>query len=131
MIIASASEISKSFGVNTVLNKASFHINEGDRIGIIGDNGAGKTTLLSILSGELSYDSGELFISSRTDMGYLKQHDNFSSDNAVYPEMLALFAETAAVEESMHRLSGLISQKSSGRECGRAPPGIRRADAGF
>ncbi len=96
-----------------MLNKASFHINEGDRIGIIGDNGAGKTTLLSILSGELSYDSGELFISSRTDMGYLKQHDNFSSDNAVYPEMLALFAETAAVEESMHRLSGLISQKSS------------------
>lgn len=96
-----------------MLNKASFHINEGDRIGIIGDNGAGKTTLLSILSGELSYDSGELFISSRTDMGYLKQHDNFSSDNAIYPEMLALFAETAAVEESMHRLSGLISQKSS------------------
>lgn len=39
MVIASASGISKSFGINTILEQVSFHINKGDRIGIIGDNG--------------------------------------------------------------------------------------------
>jgi ATP-binding cassette subfamily F protein 3 len=113
MVIVSASGISKSYGVNTILEQVSFHINEGDRIGIIGDNGAGKSTLLSILSGQLSYDAGELFISSQTDLGYLKQHDNFSSENTVYQEMLSIFSETIAMEETMQRLSALISRKSS------------------
>ena len=75
MVILSASGVGKSYGINTILQDVSFHINEGDRIGIIGDNGAGKSTLLSILTGALSYDTGELFMSSQIDVGYLKQHD--------------------------------------------------------
>ena len=40
----------------------SFHINAGDRVGLIGLNGAGKTTLLNILSGDLDADSGNVFV---------------------------------------------------------------------
>ncbi len=112
MVITSASGVGKSYGINTILQDVSFHINEGDRIGIIGDNGAGKSTLLSILTGALSYDTGELFMSSQIDVGYLKQHDNFSSENTVYQEMLSIFSETMAMEESMHHMSTLISRKS-------------------
>lgn len=115
MVIASASGISKSFGINTILEQVSFHINKGDRIGIIGDNGAGKSTLLSIIARPLSHDAGELFISSQADLGYLKQNDNFSSENTVYQEMLSIFSEVIAMEEAMHRLSALISHKSSER----------------
>lgn len=113
MVMVSASGISKSYGIDIILEQTSFHINEGDRIGIVGDNGAGKSTLLSILAGQLTPDAGELFISSQTDIGYLKQHDNFSSENTVYQEMLSIFSETIAMEENMHRLSALISSKSS------------------
>lgn len=116
MVILSASGVGKSYGINTILQDVSFHINEGDRIGIIGDNGAGKSTLLSILTGALSYDTGELFMSSQIDVGYLKQHDNFSSENTVYQEMLSIFSETMAMEESMHDMSTLISRKSEAGE---------------
>lgn len=116
MIIASASEISKAYGADLILKDVSFHISEGDRIGIIGDNGAGKTTLMSIIGGRLSYDSGELFMSSRVDLGYLRQHDNFSSENTVYQEMLSIFSELIAMEERIHQLSTVISEKSAGQE---------------
>ncbi len=116
MVIISASGINKSFGIEKILEQVSFHINEGDRIGIIGNNGAGKSTLLSIIAGQLSPDAGGLFISSQVELGYLKQNDNFSSENTVYQEMLSIFSETIAMEKEMHRLSSLISSKSAQSE---------------
>ena len=51
-------DICKSYNEKKVLNKISFHIAKGERVGVIGLNGAGKTTLLNILSGILQPDSG-------------------------------------------------------------------------
>ena len=51
MIVISAKNLTKEFdGTNTVLEGVSFHINKGDRVGVIGINGAGKTTLLKVLA---------------------------------------------------------------------------------
>ena len=47
-----------------ILDKVSFHINEGDRVGIVGANGAGKTTLMNILTGRDTAESGSFFIVS-------------------------------------------------------------------
>jgi ATP-binding cassette subfamily F protein 3 len=40
MVIATANNIVKSYGVEIILNNVSFHINENDRIGLVGVNGA-------------------------------------------------------------------------------------------
>ena len=64
MIVISANQLTKLYGVDEILKDVSFHINAGDRVGIVGANGAGKSTLLNILSGELTCDSGNYFIST-------------------------------------------------------------------
>ena len=112
MIILSANNITKTYGVDPVLINASFHINQGDRIGIIGANGAGKTTLLNILSGRLAYDSGDFFVSANTNVGYLRQSDNFESEKTVYEEMLAIFTELIEMENELDKLSHEISEES-------------------
>ena len=112
MIILSANNITKTYGVEPILTGASFHINQGDRIGIVGANGAGKSTLLNILSGRLAYDSGDFFVSANTNVGYLRQSDNFESEKTVYEEMLAIFSELIEMEHEMEKLSHLISEES-------------------
>lgn len=62
MIILSCKDLNKSYGIDVVLKNITFSINEGDKIGLIGPNGAGKSTLFKILTNELDYDSGELFV---------------------------------------------------------------------
>ncbi|HML36028.1 MAG TPA: ABC-F type ribosomal protection protein [Bacillota bacterium] len=112
MIILSATNITKTYGVDPVLTDVSFHINQGDRIGIVGANGAGKTTLLNILSGRLSYDSGDFFVSANTNIGYLRQSDNFESEKTVYEEMLAIFSGVIEMEQELLTLSHQISEES-------------------
>lgn len=116
MIVLSAANLMKSYGIDPVLSQISFHINKGDRIGIVGANGAGKTTLLNILTGELSYDSGDIYLAADTTLGYLRQKDSFSSQGTVYGEMLSIFQPLIDMEREMTALSLEISQRSSAGE---------------
>lgn len=113
MVILSVKDITKTYGINTILTKVSFHVNQGDRIGIVGDNGAGKSTLLSILAGELSFESGELNIHPQLSVGYLKQKDHFSSEKTVYEEMLSIFSDIIEIEKNLENLTGKIARMSS------------------
>ena len=112
MIILSAKDITKTYGIETILTDVSFYINKGDRIGIVGANGAGKSTLLNILSGRLPYDKGEIFMSNDIKVGYLRQQDNFNSEKTVYEEMLSIFNEVIEMEKDLARLSHEISELS-------------------
>ena len=86
-MLLSCSHISKSFGVDVILSDISFHINEYEKCAIVGINGAGKTTLLNIITGSENADSGDVFISNSYSVGYLKQHQDISSDFTIYDEI--------------------------------------------
>lgn len=101
MIILSAKDLTKVYGTDVILDKVSFHINKGERVGIVGVNGAGKTTLLRMLTGELASDEGERFVSADTKVGYLKQEGEFNSQNTLIEEIENIFTDFPKMEEEM------------------------------
>lgn len=69
----SVSNISKSYGDQTLFGDLTVNVAAGERIALIGSNGSGKSTLLDILAGETSPDSGTVSRSRHVAIGYLKQ----------------------------------------------------------
>ena len=53
-------KVTKRFGALTVVDDLSFHLNEGEALGVLGPNGAGKTTVFNLISGALAPDSGSV-----------------------------------------------------------------------
>lgn len=113
MIILSCNNLTKSFGVESILENISFTVNEGDKIGVIGVNGTGKTSLFKIISGIYGYDSGEIYTSKDCEIGYLEQNTNFYSDNTIFTEVLEVFSDLIKMEEDLRKMECEISDKSS------------------
>ena len=59
--ILEVKEITKTFGGILALSRVSFHIHEGEILGIIGPNGSGKTTLINCITGFIKMTSGRVF----------------------------------------------------------------------
>ena len=110
MIILSAKNLSKVYGTDVILEKVSFHINAGDRIGIVGKNGAGKSTLLNMLTGEMSCDDGEFFVSQNTRIGYLKQRENFRAGRTVIEEVTEIFRPLLDMEKEMEAVAARLEE---------------------
>lgn len=110
MIVLSANNLTKTYGTDVIIDKASFHLNASDKVGIIGRNGAGKTTLLNMLTGELPCDEGEFFVSQNMRIGYLKQRDNFSSEGTVLEEIEGIFSGLRELENEIAELSDKVAE---------------------
>lgn len=101
MIVLSASNLTKVYGTDVIIRGADFHINSGDRVGIVGRNGAGKTTLLNIITGELLPDEGQLFIPSGLRIGYLKQRDGFNPKSTLIEAIRGIFEPLKELEQEI------------------------------
>ena len=97
--------ITKNFVVNEIFSNIKMEINDKDRVAIVGRNGAGKSTLLKIISGELSFDSGERTVSKNTTIGYLSQEFIVREDLSIYEEMITCFDEIISLEANLEKLS--------------------------
>lgn len=97
--------VAKNFVVNEIFSNVKMEINDKDRVAIVGRNGAGKSTLLKIISGELSFDSGERTISKNTTIGYLSQEFIVREDLSIYEEMITCFDEIISLEANLEKLS--------------------------
>lgn len=104
MNVLTASNLAKSYPLKDIFSSVSFRIEKGDKAGLIGANGAGKTTLFNILTGELSPDSGEIYIANDTKVGYLKQILSLDTDMTIYEFVLGAFKNLLAIEREMRQL---------------------------
>jgi len=110
LIVLSASNISKVYGIDVILDKVSFSLNAGEKVGIIGDNGAGKSTLMKILAGVMPYDEGDIFTAADVKIGYLAQSDNFDFEGTLISEVNAIFAPIEKMEEELFAISAKIEE---------------------
>jgi ATP-binding cassette subfamily F protein uup len=86
--IAGANELVVRYGVQSVLDRATLTINQGERIGLVGRNGSGKSTFLRIAAGMLEPDAGQF--TRRRDLvtGYLPQLFDLDEEKSVHANVL-------------------------------------------
>ncbi|MFZ4456668.1 MAG: ABC-F family ATP-binding cassette domain-containing protein [Bacteroidales bacterium] len=89
--------LTKSFGDLVLIDKISFGIAEGERIGLIAPNGSGKTTLLNILAGKEDYDSGAVVYRRDLRVAYLEQDPKYPLELTVLEACFHSDSETVKV----------------------------------
>lgn len=100
-MILSCNHISKSYGVETILNDCSFFINDNEKTAIVGNNGAGKSTIMKIIMGELSPDEGNVIIGKDKTIGYLAQYQDLGSDTTIYEEVKSVKQNLIDMEQKL------------------------------
>ena len=85
----SFSNINKQYGRQLVFVEASFQLNPGEKVGLVGPNGSGKTTLFRMIVGEEEPDEGEVSVPKRVSIGYFRQDVEEMQGRSVLDEAIA------------------------------------------
>ncbi len=80
--------VAKHFGRQALLVDASFQLNPGEKVGLIGPNGSGKTTIFRLIAGEEEPESGEVSVPKRATIGYFRQDAGEMSGRSVIDEAI-------------------------------------------
>ncbi len=109
MVDIQVTNLTKFFVIGeNLLENLSFEIQEGECVAILGRNGCGKTTLFNILTGQMDYDSGEVYVNPNKKLGLISQIPKFPEGFTVedvlrsaFTELLRLRRRMEALEEEM------------------------------
>ena len=112
MILLQVNQLCKYYGADIILSNIKLEVQTRDRIALVGRNGAGKSTLLKIISGNLSYDSGEIIKPKDVKIGYLAQDTGLESTLSIWEEMLSVFEELRKQEQALRKLEQEMSKPS-------------------
>ena len=85
----SFTRISKQYGRQILFVDASFQLNPGEKVGLVGPNGSGKTTLFRMIVGEESPDEGDVSVPRKMTVGYFRQDVEEMSGRSVLDEAIA------------------------------------------
>ena len=111
MIDISVRNLTKFFVIGeNLLEGLNFEIQEGERVAILGRNGCGKTTLLKILTGEMDYDDGEVFVNPNKRLGLISQIPHFPDGFTVEDVLRSAFREILAAQKKMQRLEQQMTE---------------------
>lgn len=106
MIDIGVTGLVKSFDLEKkILDGLTFQIDTGERVGILGRNGAGKTTLFKILTGELDYDEGEVFIAPGKRLGLISQIPVYPAEYTVEDVLRTAFSRMERLKGEMDALA--------------------------
>lgn len=112
MSILTLQSVNKDFGIKEILRDATFSLDAGDKVGLIGTNGSGKSTLLKILAGLEPIDSGTYWLNPSIQAVYLPQQPQLEGDRTVLEQVFADSGEQMALVREYERLSHQMAQVS-------------------
>lgn len=113
MTLLTLRSLHKDFGIKEILRNASFSLEEGDKVGLIGINGSGKSTLLKMMAGLEPPDSGDLWVNSAAKIVYLPQQPDLEDNHTVLEQVFADSGEQMALVREYEDLSRQLA-KSQG-----------------
>src|SRR5438067_1246563 len=87
--MVSFSKISKQYGRQILFVDASFQLNPGEKVGLVGPNGSGKTTLFRMIVGEEAPDEGDVSVPKKLSIGYFTQDVEEMAGRSVLDETIA------------------------------------------
>ncbi|MEC4894718.1 MAG: ABC-F family ATP-binding cassette domain-containing protein [Oscillatoria sp. PMC 1051.18] len=110
MTIFTLRSVKKDFGIKEILRDASFSLEEGDKVGLIGTNGSGKSTLLKAIAGLEPIDSGEIWVNSGTKIVYLPQQPELDENRTVLEQVFADSGEQMALVREYEEISAQLAR---------------------
>ena len=114
MIDIQVKDLTKFFVIGeNLLEGLSFEVQEGECVAILGRNGCGKTTLFKILTGEMDFDDGEVFVNPHKRIGLISQIPEFPLLYTVEDVLRSAFAPIMAVRRRMEALEQEMAQSVS------------------
>lgn len=107
MVDIQVTNLTKFFVIGeNLLENLSFEIQEGECVAILGRNGCGKTTLFNILTGQMDYDSGEVYVNPNKKLGLISQIPKFPDGFTVEDVLRSAFTELLRLRRRMEALEG-------------------------
>ncbi len=109
-------EVSKRFERKQVLRQVFFRLEEGDRVGLIGNNGSGKTTVLEMILGREEPSEGRIEVDDGLRIGYFSQFSELSGKASIEDVLEEVFAPIKTTEGKLRQTEEVLAEKPEGRE---------------
>src|ERR1043165_8752623 len=117
--MVSFTKVSKQYGRQVLFVDASFQLNPGEKVGLVGPNGSGKTTLFRMIVGEESPDEGDFSIAKKLTVGYFRQDVEEMSGRSVLDEAIAGSGRLGLLHHELEDLQTAMADPARGDEMDR------------
>src|SRR5919108_1357111 len=112
----SFAHVNKQYGKQLVFVDASFQLNPGEKVGLVGPNGSGKTTLFRMVVGEEAPDEGEVSVPKKLTIGYFRQDVEEMSGRSVLDEAIAGSGRLGDLHHELEHLQQAMSDPARAGE---------------